>query len=287
MRILLLGTAALALSGCSFLGLGDKQYDNYNNQTGYYGQTAAPAAAPMATSKCHSGNCLARWNLEGGLGTAFNVDGTAVTASQANPTNVDGLDTDFRTISMKDAYDAGKRIELGGSYALAPNTKVTLMGNYEQADSDGAQDWGTIDGEQLTGALTDYESYGVELGLRQYFKPRKGIILNSVRPYVEGRLGAAHVDDIAIRGSQLGGEVFSAADVPFYDGGWVGSAAGLIGVETPVAKYMTVGLETGIRYTQELDSDNSALQPGSPLAGLNNGGSRTSIPLTLRGRYRF
>lgn len=282
MRYLLLGTAAMALSGCSFLGLGGGQkYDGYQANHGH--QYAAQQHVKAPKKSCHSGQCLARWNLEGGLGTSFVAGGTAVTANQTNA--IDGVA--LNTVKMKDAYDTGWRAELGGSYALSPNRKVTATAFVDEADSAGAQNWGTINGEQLTGALTDYKTYGAELGLRQYFAPRKGIILNSVRPYVEGRIGATHVDDIAIRGTQLGDAVFSAADVPFYKSGWHGSAAGLVGVETPLTKYSTIALETGVRYTQGPDTDRSAIADGTALAGSNNGGSRTTIPLMLRGRYRF
>lgn len=283
MRILMLGSAAILLSGCSFLGLnGSKDYNkNYNPQTGYYGQQQATQPAP--SSKCHSGNCLARWNLEGGVGPVFATGKNIITSSRTN----DVAGTDFNSISFKDAYDTGVRAELGGSYALAPNTKISLLGHYEQADSDGAQNWGTIGGEQLTGALTDYESFGAELGLRQYFQPMNGVILNSVRPYVEARGGVSRVDDISVVGTQLGGATFSADAVPLYKNSWVGSAAGLIGVETPLTKYSTIGLETGVRYQGGLRSDNEVLAAGTTLGGLNNNRARVTVPLTLRGRYRF
>ncbi len=280
MRLLMLGTAAIALSGCSFLGMnGPKQHSNYNAQTGYYGQPVAQAPQ----TRCHTGNCLARWNLEGGIGPSFAAGKNIITASRTNP----NPNTDFNSISFGDAYETGVRAELGGSYALAPNTKVTLLGHYEQAQSDGAQDWGTIGGETLTGALTDYKSYGAELGLRQYFAPTNGIIFNSIRPYVEGRAGVSRVNDIGVVNTQLGGATFSAAEVPLYNDSWVGTAAGLVGVETPIAKYTTIGLETGVRYQGGLESNNSVLGAGTPLGGLNNNRGRVSIPVTLRGRYRF
>jgi len=188
---------------------------------------------------------------------------------------------------MKDAYDTGFRAELGGSYALNPNRKITGNVFIDEAESAGRQDWGTVGGETLTGALSDYKSYGAELGLRQYFAPRRGVILKSIRPYVEGKLGAARLDDVRIQGTELGGETFSAVDVPFYESGWVGTAAGMFGVETPLTKYSTIALETGVRYTQGPKTDTSVLAPGFPVAGTNNGGSRTTIPVMLRGRYRF
>lgn len=282
MRYLLLGAAAVALSGCSFLGLGGgQQYDGYQANYGHHYAGQQHSVKPK--KGCHSGQCLARWNLEGGLGTSLVAGGTAVTANQTN--ELQGVE--LNSVKMKDAYDTGWRAELGGSYALSPNRKVTATAFVDEANSAGAQNWGTINGEQLTGALTDYKTYGAELGLRQYFKPRKGLILNSVRPYVEGRIGATHVNDIAITGAQLGDAAFSAADVPFYKSGWHGSAAGLVGVETPLTKYSTIALETGVRYTQGPDTNRSSIADGTPLAGSNNGGSRTTIPLMLRGRYRF
>ena len=284
MRILMLGVAAVALSGCSFLGLGgNKSNSNYQhtnyNPTGHYGQKVAR----KTHTGCHSGNCLARWNLEGGIGAVFPAGSNIITSSRVNP----NPNSDFNSISFGDAYDTGVRAELGGSYALAPNTKITLFGHYEEANSDGVQNLGTIGGETLTGSLTDYEAFGAEVGLRQYFKPVNGGVFRSVRPYVEGRVGASRVDDIALRGSQLGGNQFSATDIGLYDDSWVPTAAGLVGIETPVARYTTIGLETGLRYQGGLESDNSVLSPGSQLGGLNNNNSRLSVPLTLRGRYRF
>lgn len=279
MRILLAGVAAIALSGCSFLGLGgNHDYKNYgyNAHTGDYGyQAHTPAPKP-----CQSHQCLSRWNLEAAVGPSFVVGGDAVTGDKAN---IEGLNN----ISMKDAYDTGFRAELGGSYALSPNRKITGNVFLDEAQSDGVQDWGTVAGEALTGSLSDYKSYGAELGVRQYFAPRSGLILKSVRPYVEGKLGAAHLDDVRIQGAELGGAAFSAVDIPFTESGWVGTAAGMVGVETPLTKYSTIALETGVRYTQGPKSDNSVLAPGFAIAGTNNGGSRTSIPVMLRGRYRF
>jgi len=340
MRLLLLGSAAILLSGCSFLGLdGAKnnlpqvpqtgsygqvgnlgqfgsysQYGSvaqagtyshatsveqvaqlgysYNVQPGYSAQAGCDVqptnyvqqvVQPVAAPTCHSGNCLSRWNIEGGIGAVFPAGRNILTPSRTN--NVAG--TDFNSVSFGDAYDTGIRAELGGSYALAPNTKVTLLGHYEKADSNGVQDLGTINGDPLTGALTDYEAYGVELGLRQYFAPQPIPVLHSIRPYVEGRVGVSHVDDIRLVGTELADAPFGGGNIPFYEDSWVPAAAGLIGVETPIARYTTIGLETGIRYQGGLESDTSVLGAGTALDGLNNNRGRYSIPLTLRGRYRF
>ena len=283
MRKLLLAATALsasaALSGCSFLGMGGHHHDYRAHHHAGPAMHHAPAAQACGTQAC-----LSRFNLEGGIGPAFLVGGDAVTGNDTNA----GTGAAIREISMQDAYETGYRAELGGSYALAPNTKVTLMGHYAEADSEGVIDWGTVNGQALRGQLSDYESYGAELGLRHYFAPRRGIILNSVRPYIEGRAGIAQLNEVRIENATLGGDAFNGgAPVPFYDSGVVGTAAGLIGVETPLTRYSTIGIETGLRYTGKPDTDTSALGPGNPLAGINNGGDQLSVPLMLRGRYHF
>ena len=277
MRILILSVSAIALSGCSWLGLGNNDnYQSYNQKTSYSNYNYKS----KATNGCNSGKCLSRWNLEAAVGPTINVGGNAITGDQAHI----GTGT-FNNVSFAQAYKPGVRGEIGGSYALNPNRKITANVHYEQADSEGTLDWGTIGTQNLTGALSDYETYGAELGLRQYFAPRRGPLIGNIRPYVEGKLGATHLNDINIEGARLGGTAFSATDVPFYRSGWVGSAAGLVGVETPIARHATIALESGIRYTQGPRSADGV--QGTLLAGTNNGGSRTSIPVMLRGRYRF
>lgn len=281
MRILFLGAAAMALSGCSFLGLGGQSkaqqaYQNHNANTAYNVQSLQ-----KNKSSCQ-GQCLARWNVEAGIGPEFIVGGQAITGSDTN--EIAGAQ--INNISAADAYDRGWRAELGGSYALSPNRKLTATGFYSEANGN-AQNLGTIDGEQLTGTLSDYQSFGGEIGLRQYFHPRPIPVINSFRPYVEGRLGATRLSSVELRDAQLGDAAFGTGDIGFYESGWVGSAAGLVGVETPLTRYSTIALETGVRFTQRPASDNSDLLPGNPLRGANNGGARVSVPIMLRGRYRF
>lgn len=268
MRKLLLCTATVALSGCSFLGFG--------GQGGHY------SAAPSPSHMCSSGKCYSRFNLEGGVGVSSMVDGRAVTASQsASP----GMG-DF---TMRAMYDMGVRAELGGSMALSPNTKLTAIGHYEHAGSAGETGWGfTPGGQKFRGALSDYEAWGGELGLRHYFAPQRGIGLRSVRPYLEARVGTSRINDISIEQATLDGVAVNGGQIAFYDDTWVASGSGLIGLETPLTQYSTIALETGLRYRGDLDADNTDIAgPAAFLAGANDGGSALSVPVMIRGRYRF
>jgi len=95
------------------------------------------------------------------------------------------------------------------------------------------------------------------------------------------------VSSIDLENTQLAGTAFGGGDIPFYESSWVPTAAGLVGLETPIARYTTLGIETGVRYQGGLESDTSVLNAGSTLGGLNNNNSRLTVPVTLRGRYRF
>lgn len=281
MRKLLLGAAAISLSGCSFLGIGGSSaHQGYNapsHGTGYAstGSQCSPSHAVLA-----NGNCLSRLNIEGGIGASFNVGGDIMTGDQATAAG-----TVVRNIDFDEAYETGIRYELGASYALSPNRKVTAMGFIDEADSAGNVNFGTVGGQAFTGSMSDFKQTGLEIGLRQYFNPRSAPFVRSVRPYVEGRLGAAYQDSIFVENAQLGGAAIGTGQLAFQDAGWVPSAAGLVGIETPLTRFSTIGLESGVRWTGDRDSG-SAFGPG-PFDGLAKSDGRISVPLMLRGRYRF
>lgn len=290
MRILLCSVAAVALSGCSWLGLGHNhgqdQYSSYGS--GQYAQQATGGEC------CFGDKKLSRWNVEAGVGPEFIVGGDALTGSKAHSTFT-GPVTVLNDVSMNDAYNTGYRAEFGGSYAMSPSRKLTGQVFYAQADGQDAL-LGTQNGVDLRGQFSDYKSYGVEAGLRQYFQPTGMPLIRSVRPYVEGKLGAAHVDAIGLENIRetVPSALATPTNLAMYEDAWVPTAAGMIGFETPLFNRMTVGVETGIRYTGRPGSDNTDVTSTvAPLdfnrryAGANGGGDRLTVPVTIRGRYRF
>lgn len=279
MRYLLCGVATIALSGCSWLGLSSHK-DSYKHSNAQY------AYAKASDGCCVGGKTLSRWNIEAGVGPEFNAGGTVISGDKTHPgfTN-----SNINNLSYNDAYDTGVRYEMGGSYAVNPNRKITGQVHYSAANGKDVQ-IGTRNDNALRGSLSDYKSYGLEMGLRQYAQPTNFPVVKSVRPYVEGKIGAAHVDDIAMTNIREVGVAAPAGSIGFYEGGWVPTAAGMVGMETPVFNRFTMGVETGVRYMGKLKSDASGMAgPGGfdYLGGANNGGGRWSVPLTIRGRYRF
>lgn len=260
---------------------------------GYQGQQSAGSYnyAPSAPAVNNCCDTYSRFNLEGAIGQEAMVGGDFTTPGDVTP--IPG--TTLNDVSMKDAYDAGIRYELGGSYALNPNRKFTLMGSYSKAEGQDvaiASQTG-VPANQIRGTASDYKGYGIEAGLRQYFQPTAVPLLKSLRPYVEGRIGAAKVDDITLTNARVVGGapgVFNGGTVEMYEGGWVPTGAGMIGLEAPIFKHATLGLETGIRYRGGLKSDPTDLSAGGAipqLSGLNNASENFTVPVMLRGRFRF
>ncbi len=339
MRILLCGVAAVALSGCSWLGYTNDGYTqgtsygayqgaapaghygggHYNPQiqTGNYsadvyeksgyqypvattypvdydhggqlvGNTMYPAAThsvPAQHSKTyhtphrgghygsHSEN---RWTVNGALGTEISTGGQIFSGENA-------AGFAYNNLSMDEVYKPGFRAELGAARSLKGNRMVTMTGFYSKAKGEEVALRETAQ-NTVVGKFSDHESYGAELGLRQYVNMP---ISKKYKPYVEGRVGGAYIDDIALNDVRLSTSPATAnRNFSFIEGGWVPTGAALIGVERPISSNAMLGLETGIRYSGGLDDDTIA-PASTALAGAAQYEERWSVPVSLRGRYRF
>ncbi|PHR91310.1 MAG: hypothetical protein COA69_12425 [Robiginitomaculum sp.] len=226
-----------------------------------------------------------KFSVSGALGTGFIVGGHAVTGNDAayNPV------LDIHNVSMQDAYKKGFRGELGVGYRIGKKNELTVNGYYQQAKGKDTTLGQHISGSPLEGQLSAYKGYGVELGLRHNMNTFKAPLIKNITPFIEARLGFGHVSDIAINDLRVAGTAIGPVSTPFYEGGWVPTASGLIGFEKPISRHMSIGLETGIRYEKSLSADSTFVPvvPGGPLGQSANGGSRWSVPIQIRGRYRF
>ena len=151
----------------------------------------------------------------------------------------------------------------------------------------------------------DYESWSGELGIRYYFLNKEA----AIRPYVSVSGGVAFVDAIGLRAdSELFGDNITFYEGPFYDDSVVPTVTGLVGIEFKVLCNFYVGVDAGVKWTGELDGDDSGFEEGStPTPGLNGNGNssiqsaiieslhvlnddgadRLSLPVTVYAKYRF
>lgn len=157
---------------------------------------------------------------------------------------------------LRSTRSGAGQVQVGGAYVPALVTTLPVYGRF--------------------GA---YNSLGLEGGYRYYFSEGK------VRPYVAGRLGATRTDPIKATFTIPDGGI-AINNVPFFDGGWAMSIGGDVGVAWALSDKVSMGLEVGARHHGKLDGNDSAIGDLG-LVSINDTGSRTSYPMSLRLQMRF
>ena len=215
------------------------------------------------------------FGLEAGIGTDFFNSGDIFPGEVAKG-NVSAI----APIAYKDAYDNGTSYDVAATYDVNRNTTLLGRVGFTKAESAGPIKVGTNSSGGTTGGGTtsdlyaefsDLEQYTVEGGVRQYLggwnNPHGGF-----RPYVGATGGFTHTDDVVL--TQTSATLAQPIVQQYIDGGWSPTAAGLVGAEWQVGGRTALGVETGIRWTDALDTNFKS-------------DDTISIPVRLRGRVSF
>lgn len=247
-----LGAAAMAVTGCAYKGSS-------------YGHTAQPTYNPYGASAApyrHHQRTVGGTRIEADLSYEQFIDGNIIDAG-----TVIGPATTL-DVGYKDAFKPGYRASIGLARDFRPNTTVTAKGFYQQADGEDGVAIATVGGVNSNANFSDFKSYGGELGLRQYLSP----VQTRLRPFVGATVGAAYVDDISI---DAGGPA-----TVFNEAGWTATASATGGFEMPISPTSSLALESGLRWSGAQDRSTIG-------ATFGEDNSRLSVPVTLRGRFRF
>jgi hypothetical protein len=170
----------------------------------------------------------------------------------------------------------GRELFGGVAYAMAGEGTVQV-GTAAVVSAAGA----TLVEVPVTGTFGDLESWSVEAGLRQHFGA------GAFRPYVAARVGVAFVDEIRASFRVPALNITTALnDVPFYDSSTAFTGGLDAGLSYDIGERFALQLEAGLRYVADLAGDDSAIG-GLGLAGINDGGERLAIPVTLRLSWRY
>lgn len=249
------GALSLAATGCAYQG------SSYG-----HGAWSSPTYASHQTSyqpRHHSVRHVGATRLEFSAGAEQFVDGDIIEAGNT----IGGTTTS--QVSYGDAFKTGYTASAGFARDVRPNTTVLARGFYREAEAEDPVIIGTNGGGNVLGQFSDYKSYGAELGLRQYV----GYGHRGLRPYLGATVGAEYIDDITLT---------SGGTIPLNEAGWVPTASGMAGLEMPVSRTASLALESGVRWTGSQDRDAAA-----SAAGFSDDGSKLSVPVTLRGSFRF
>ncbi|MFQ3595937.1 MAG: hypothetical protein SNJ63_07475 [Sphingomonadaceae bacterium] len=130
------------------------------------------------------------------------------------------------------------------------------------------------------GRFDRLRAYTGEVGYRHYFM-RESVI----RPYVAGRAGVTFTDSIDATFT-VPGTAIVLPDTPFYRNSVSATLGGDIGAAIALTKGLDLNLETGVRWTSGLRTDDAAL-PSLGLQDVNQAGARVDVPIRAGFTVRF
>lgn len=181
--------------------------------------------------------------------------------------------------SYEDVYGTGLNLRFGGGYALSDLTEVTGMFVFQSLDADQVTPMGDIGVSNLYGQYTDYQTFGLDVGLRRYFN-----LSSSIRAYGEGAVGIGFVDKTDVTLVAPGANLTRDAN-DFYDQ----TAALALGTNFGVL-FQTGGRlgfygQLGVRWMSGMDEIDDL--EGTGLDDINNKSSRWTLPFVGGVRMRF
>lgn len=246
----------------------------------------APAAAESLDRGAFAGSVS--------VGADFSVSGDVHGGAVAPIANLGPLNPALAGVSAElriearsfdDIYGEATRYALEGAYGLGSGREVFAAVSRTEADDGRVQVGGAFVPAlsatlPVLGQFEGFSSTGVEFGLRQHFAEG-----SALQPYIAGRVGAAFTDEIRATFT-IPAAAIALNNVAFYDESTAFMIGADVGVSYAVSERVTLGAETGLRYTSSLEDNDSAIG-GLGLASINDEGDRLSVPVLIRARVVF
>ena len=245
-----------------------------------------PYAQPYGVAQMRGVGAALPFGFEVFGGSEFGFSGDLVTAKEEGPSlGGGGRAGAFDKISYSDAFSEGFNIGAETSYDISRNTTLLASAGYSKQEGQSVDtgsfqsgtyssagvfthDIGSSTPRDLTGEFSDLEQYTLEGGVRRYVGHNMGF-----RPYVGASAGFAHNNNVDLTQTYNDdGTVFN--EQQFIESGWRPTAAGVVGAEMTVGNRGSIGVETGLRWRDNLKA-------------VSGGDDRLSIPVKLRGRLAF
>ena len=138
---------------------------------------------------------------------------------------------------------------------------------------------GSVGGYPLYTRFSNTSAFDVEGGVRYYFLPE-----GPTRTYVAGVAGLRFQDRIGatIRVLELG---LTLNDFDYFEDSTMFIFGGDTGISRDLSDTIAIGAEVGLRYQPKLSP--APILPGTGLEGINDTGSRVSLPISAFMTWRF
>jgi hypothetical protein len=181
--------------------------------------------------------------------------------------------------SYEDVYGTGLNLRFGGGYALNDATEVIGNFIFQSTDADEVTPMGDIGVSNLYGKYTDYQTFGLDVGLRQYMN-----LTSSLRAYGEGAVGVGFVDKTDVTLVAPGANLERDAN-DFYDQTAALALGANVGMLFQTGGRMAFYGQLGLRWMSGMAEIDDL--EGTGLEDINNNSSRWTLPLVGGVRVRF
>lgn len=216
-----------------------------------------------------------RWSVDFGIGWDNGISGNI------NSSAIGVLNNQTVVIlknQHEDVYGTGLHIRFGGGFMLDEESEVRVTFTLQSLDADLVR-MGDLGASNLYAQYDDYQSFGLDVGYRQYMR-----LNDSIRAYGEGTVGLAFIDEIDVELAAPQAN-FTGTATDFYDGTAAFTLGGNIGVLFEVRQQLDVFTQIGLRYVTGM-ADVDAFE-GTGLDAINDKSGRWAIPLVFGARVRF
>jgi hypothetical protein len=218
---------------------------------------------------------LSPWSVDAAIGWDNSISGNI------NSSGI-GQINNQSTVITKNTYDAvygtGLHFKFGGGYMLDEETEIRVGFTFQSLDAD-LTPMGDIGASRLYGQYADYQSLGLDAGLRRYMD-----LTSSIRAYGEGTIGLAIIDEtdviLVAPAANLSG---NATD--FYDKTAAFALGGNAGVLVQTGERIGIFGQIGLRWVSGMSAVDGLA--GTGLETINDKSSRWTFPFIAGLRVRF
>ena len=216
-----------------------------------------------------------RWSGEFGIGWDNSISGNI------NSSAIGTLNDQAVVITKnryEDVYGTGLQLRFGGGYMLSAESEVRVTFTFQSLDAD-LTPMGEYGASRLYGQYSDYQAFGMDVGLRRYKS-----ISSAVSLYGEGTIGLGFVDKTDVTLVAPAANLFLDAN-DFYDQTAAFTFAGNGGVLFQTSGRTGIFAQIGLRWVSGM-SEVDDLE-GTGLETINDKSARWTFPFLVGVRFRF
>jgi len=229
-----------------------------------------------SAARAQSGAPESPWSFDFGLGWDNGITG------QINSSGIGEINDQVVVItnnSYNDVYGAGLHLRFGGGYMFRESTEIRATFTFQSLDADFVTPMGDIGSSNLYGQYTDYQTFGLDVGLRRYGNPSR-----KFRPYGEGTIGIGFVDKTDLTLVAPGVNLVGQA-TDFYDQTAAFTFGANAGVLIDTGSRVGVYAQVGLRWVSGMAQIDDLASTG--LGNINDKSSRWTLPLIAGIRLGF